>query len=132
MKTRAAAIVALLILGGCGQSEKAAGDGGQFAGLDGEVLKWRAEIVKTDALCQNPDQKCVDFAVNCKAERTVTADDKARGVTAHVVAAMDWSGWDPKLKQVQMASATAEFTKAGGAWSRAAHRPVNMSTCADQ
>ena len=132
MQTRAAAIVALLILGGCGQSAKPAGDGGQFAGLEAEILKWREEIVKSDLLCRTAGQKCVDFEVSCKAERTVTADDTAKGVTARVVAAMDWTGWDPKLKQSQMASATAEFTRARGAWTRTPHKPVNISTCADQ
>ena len=131
MKTRAAAIVALMMLGGCGQSAKPAASD-PFAGLDGEILKWRADIVKTDALCRNPEQKCVDFSVNCKAERTVTAAEKAAGVSVHVVTAMDWNGWDPKLKQTQMAAATAEFTKTKGAWTRAPHSPVNISTCADQ
>ena len=131
LKTRAAALAALLILGGCGQYQKTAAANDPFAGLDGEILKWRAEIVKTDALCQNAEQKCVDFSVNCKAERTVTDADKAKGVTAHVVAAMDWNGWDPKLKQAQMASAAAQFTKTGGAWSRSTHKPVNITTCAD-
>jgi hypothetical protein len=130
----AAAALAVLILGGCGGPQKGAADAaGQFAGLDGEILKWRAEIVKEGRLCQSQaeGQKCNAFEVACKAERTVTAADQAKGVTARVVAAIDWNGWDPKLKQAQAGSEVAEFTKTGPAWTRTVHRPVNMSTCAD-
>jgi hypothetical protein len=121
-------------LGGCGQGAKPAGAadaGGQFAGLDGEILKWRGEVVTSDRLCQNPAEKCQAFEVACKAERTVTAADQAKGITARVVAAMDWNGWDPKPKQAQAGSEAAEFAKAGAGWTRTPHAPVNMSTCAD-
>ena len=52
-------------------------------------------------------------------------------VTAKVVAAMDWNGWDPKLKQAQAGSEAALFTKARAGWTRAPHAPVNMTSCAD-
>ncbi len=129
-----AALLALLILGGCGGAPKGAGDaGGQFGGLDAEILKWRAEIVKSGRLCQSPTegQKCTGFEVACKAERTVTPADQAKGITARVVAAMDWNGWDPRLKQAQAGAEAAEFIKGGAGWTRAVHAPVNMSSCAD-
>lgn len=131
---RVAAIAALSILGSCSQAGQSGGAGpDKFAGLDGEILKWRMQIVATDPLCksQAEDQKCQSFEVACKAERTVTPDDRAKGITAHVVTAMTWNGWDPKLKQAQSGSRTAEFTKAAAGWTRADHAPVNMSSCAD-
>lgn len=129
-----AAVAALSILGGCGPAATTAADaGGQFAGLDGEILKWRAEIVKSGPLCQSAaeGQKCQGFEVACKAERTITPADRAAGVTAKLVAAMDWNGWDSKLKEAQAGSEAALFTKTGPAWTRAPHAPVNMSSCAD-
>jgi hypothetical protein len=131
---RLAAAAALLILGGCGPASTTATDpGGQFAGLDGEILKWRAEIVKSGRLCQGAaeGQKCQGFEVACKAERTITPADQAAGVTAKLVAAMDWDGWDSKLRQPQAGSEAALFTKTGSAWTRTPHAPVNMSSCAD-
>lgn len=133
MKTSAAAIAALLMLSGCSQAEKSSTGQDRFAGLDGAILKWRTDIVATDPLCksQADDQKCQSFEVACKAERTVTPADQAQGITAHVVTAMTWNGWDPKLKQPQSGSGAAEFTKAASGWTRAAHAPVNMESCAD-
>jgi hypothetical protein len=121
-----------LILGACNQSAKStAAD--KFAGLDGQILTWRQEILKGDKLCQSQaeGQKCEGFEVVCKAERAVTPDDQAKGVTAKVVAALNWNGFDPKFKQSQRATAAALFTRANGAWTRAEHPPVNLSTCAD-
>ena len=34
-----------------------------------------------------------------RAERALTADDQAKGVSARVVSAITFNGWDPKLKQ---------------------------------
>jgi hypothetical protein len=128
----AAAFAALLILGACSQADKSAGDD-KFAGLDGQILTWRQEILKGDKLCQSQaeGQKCEGFEVACKAERTITPDDRGKGVTAKVVAAMRWNGFDPKFKQSQPATATALFTRAKGAWTRAEHAPVNLGRCAD-
>ena len=128
----AAALAALLMLGACGQAEKSVG-GDKFAGLDKEILTWRQEILKNDKLCQSQveGQKCAAFEVTCKAERTITSDDQAKGVTAKVVAALNWNGFDQKFKQAQTGQATALFTNTKGAWTRAEHTSVNPSTCAD-
>lgn len=134
MTRRLAAVAALLFLGGCGPAATTTTDaGGQFAGLDGEILKWRAEIVKSGRLCQSSAEgrKCQGFEVACKAERTITPADRAAGVTAKLVAAMDWNGWDSKLKQAQAGSESVLFTKSGSSWAHAPHAPVNMSSCAD-
>jgi hypothetical protein len=129
---RAAALAALMMLGACSQADKAS-SGDKFAGLDGQVLAWRQEIVKTDKLCQSQaeGEKCTGFDVACKAERTITPEEAARGVTAKVVAALNWNGFDTKFKQAQTGSAVALFTNTKGAWSRAPHTSVNPSTCAD-
>ena len=128
----AAAIAALLLLGACNPPAKSTGDD-KFVGLDGQILSWRQDILKGDKLCQSQaeGQKCEGFEVICKAERTVTPEDQAKGVTAKVVAALNWNGFDPKFKQSQRATATALFTRTNGAWARVEHVPVNLSTCAD-
>ncbi|WP_372784463.1 hypothetical protein [Phenylobacterium sp.] len=138
MTTRAAALAALLILacaqGGCSQAAKTgAAATGKFAGLDGEILTWRKEIIAADPLCksQAEGQKCDSFDVACKAERTVTPEDQARGITARVVAAMTWNGFDTKFLHAQNGSRTAEFVKNASGWTRAEHKPVNMGSCAD-
>jgi hypothetical protein len=131
---RVAAMAALSILGACGQSAPS-GDqaAGKFAGLDNEILSWRKQIIAADPLCKGTaeDQKCQTFEVACKAERTVTPQDAAKGITARVVTAMTWNGFDPKLKQPQAGSRTSEFAKGPSGWARADHAPVNMSSCAD-
>jgi hypothetical protein len=129
---RAAALVALLILGGCNQAAKTGG-ADKFAGLDGEILKWRGEIIAGDPLCKSPaeGQKCDSFEVSCKAERTITPDDQAKGITARVVTAMTWNGFDAKFQHAQSGSRTAEFVKSGAGWTRGEHGPVNMGSCAD-
>jgi hypothetical protein len=108
-------------------------DTGKFAGLDGEILKWRQEIVATDPLCKSTvaDQKCESFEVACKAERTVTPEDQAKGVTGHVVAMITWNGFDPKFSHAQSGTSVAEFTKSAQGWSRASHKSVYMQNCGD-
>jgi hypothetical protein len=131
---RAAVVAALSILGACSQASQPSGQAtDKFAGLDGEILKWRMGILAEDALCKSQvaEQKCQSFEIACKAERTVTAQDAAKGVTAHVVAAMTWEGFDPKLKQAQSGARAAQFTKTAAGWTRADHAPVNLSSCAD-
>jgi ABC-type amino acid transport substrate-binding protein len=138
------ALAALLILAGalgaCSPGGQAAGGGGdagatpaKFAGLDGEILKWRGEIIAADPLCKqtSTDKKCQGFDVACKAERTVTADDTAKGVVARVVVSMTWTGFDPKFNQAQNGSRAAEFAKGASGWTRTDHKPVNMNTCGD-
>lgn len=131
---RAAALAALSVLGACSQSGSSGGQAAdKFAGLDNEILTWRKQIIAADPLCRatSEDQKCQSFEVACKAERTVTPADAAKGITARVVTAMTWNGFDPKLKQAQAGSRTSEFTKGPSGWTRADHAPVNMSSCAD-
>ena len=131
---RVAVIAALSMLAACSQSGSSGGQAvDKFTGLDNEILTWRKQIIAADPLCKGTaeDQKCQTFEVACKAERTVTAEDQAKGVTARVVTAMTWNGFDPKLKQPQAGSRTSEFTKGPTGWTRADHAPVNMSSCAD-
>ncbi|MBS0362541.1 MAG: hypothetical protein JSR98_14285 [Proteobacteria bacterium] len=150
MKTRVAAVAALLIgLGALDACSKggAGGAAGPVASADGsggpvtdlnaslkpEEAKWRTEIVASNPLCQQTgaDQKCKNFNVECKAERDLKADDAGKGVTNRVVAAMTFSGWDPKLKQSQDGTSTVEFVKTAAGWTHSDHPPVNLSTCAD-
>ena len=134
MTIRAAAIAALMMLGACSQGGgSAGGTQDKFAGLDGEILKWRTDIMATDPLCKSQvaDQKCESFEVACKAERTLTPEDQAKGGSARVVAAITWNGFDAKFQHAQSGSRTAEFDKSASGWTRTEHAPVNMSSCAD-
>jgi len=133
LKIPAAAVAALMILGACSPAAKTDAPADRFAGLDREILKWRGEIIAGNPLCASKaeGQKCVDFEITCKAERTVTPADQAKGITGRVVAAITWSGFDARFKQAQSGSQTTEFTKAASGWTRAEHAPVNMGTCAD-
>ena len=140
MKTPVAALAVLSILSaaltGCGPSggSGASGQAGdKFAGLDGEILKWRQEIIASDPLCKRTadDEKCQSFEVACKAERTVTPADQAKGVSARVVTMITWNGFDPKFNHPQSGVRTAEFTKTAAGWSRAPHGPVYMQSCGD-
>ena len=133
LKIGAVALAALMILGGCGPAGKGGGPSAQFAGLDGEILKWRGEIIARDPLCRSKveGQTCVDFEVACKAQRTVTPADQAKGVTGRVVAAISWNGFDDKFKQAQRGAKSAEFANSASGWTRTDHAPVSMSTCAD-
>jgi len=135
LTTRAAAFAALLMLGACSQGGAPAGapGGDKFAGLDGEILKWRQDILASDPLCRSTvaDQKCEKFEVACKAERVVTPTEQAQGVTAHVVAMITWDGFDPKFQHAQSGTKAAEFTKGPKGWTRADHGPVYMQTCGD-
>jgi hypothetical protein len=137
---RAAALAALLILGsalgGCGPSASSGGASpaaDKFAGLDGEILAWRKEIIAGDPLCKSQvaDQKCDSFEVACKAERTVTPDEQSKGVTGHVVTMLTWNGFDLKFQHAQSGTQVAEFTRTAQGWSRAKHGAVYMQNCGD-
>jgi hypothetical protein len=139
LKTLAAALAALMTsaaLGACspsGSDSAGGGEQGKFAGIDQQIQQWRKDIMASDALChsQAEGEKCAGFEVACKAEREVTPADQAAGVTAHVVAAMTWNGFDDKFKHAQSGMRAVEFTKGKTGWTRADHKPVNPSTCAD-
>jgi hypothetical protein len=113
--------------GGGGGDAAKPGEDPKFAGLDAQILQWRGEIDKTDPTCKAGG--CADYEVACKAERTMTAEDTAKGATAKVIAAMTFNAKaDPNARP---GSAFAEFTKSPSGWARAAAKPVNLSSCAD-
>ena len=135
---RAAALAALLSMGAAIGACSPSGHSGQagqdrFAGLDQQEQTWRQDIMAADPLCksQAEGEKCQGFEVTCKAERTVTAQDQAKGITARVVAAMTWNGFDPKFKHGQSGMRAAEFVKGPAGWTRSEHKPVNPESCAD-
>lgn len=130
-KVYAGMILGLLLLGGCsGQPKTGAGD--PYAGLDDAIRAWKTEVATADASCRAAPagSKCDQFEVSCKAQRTITPEDQAKGVSAKLVADMSWSGFDDKGAP-RPASAAALFTKANSAWARSAAKPVNPETCAD-
>jgi hypothetical protein len=138
LKTLAAVFAALMTtaaLGACSPSGSASGGGeqGKFTGLDQQEVRWRQDILAADPLCrsQAQDEKCQGFEVTCKAERDLTPADQANGVTARVVAAMTWNGFDPKFKHAQSGMRAAEFAKGKAGWTRGDHKPVNPESCAD-
>lgn len=126
-----AILVVALGLAACQPSQKSAEGGDPYAGLDGAIKTWHAQIKTTDSQCKDRPQgeQCQGFAVACKGEREVTPLETAQGMTAKVAVAMGWEGWDPKRSEYRSASSTAEFQKIGGAWKRVAIGPVNLSTC---
>ena len=129
------AIVALALgLAACqpGQNSAGAAQGGDpYAGLDGAIKTWHAEIKTNDAQCKDrPEgQQCQAFEVACKGEREITPDEAAKGVSAKVAVAMGWEGWDTQRAEYRPVSNTAEFQKVSGEWKRLATGPVNLSTC---
>lgn len=138
LKTLAAALAALMTtaaLSACSPSGPASGGGeqGKFAGFDQQEMKWRQDILADDPLCksQAEGEKCQGFEVTCKAERDLSAEDQANGVTARVVAAMTWNGFDAKFKHAQSGMRAAEFAKGKAGWTRTDHKPVNPESCAD-
>lgn len=124
-------IAGLLALGGCGQAAKtAANPDDKYAGLDEAILGWHAAIKAADAACKAKDGKgCQGFEVACKGEREIAPAEQAKGVSAKVVVAMSWEGWDEARAEYRLSSGFAEFNKVGGAWTRADAGPVNLSTC---
>ena len=131
MKTIGAVALGLLLLAGCSRQPKSEASD-PYAGLDQAILAWKADITAHDRSCRGrtPQQKCEMFEVSCKAQRVITPQEKAAGVTAKLVADMSWSGFDANGAP-QTASADALFEKVGGAWTRTPHKAVNPETCAD-
>lgn len=128
----AAALGATLLLAACGSGAGDAGSSDPYAGLDAQVLAWRTEIEANHPACATKveGKGCEAFEVTCKGAQEVTPEDNARGVTARVVAAMRFNGRTADGSSGKPGSAFAEFSKAGGQWTRAEAKPVNMSTCA--
>lgn len=129
----AAALLSLsLLLAACGSGGNAADSSDPYAGLDAQVLSWRTEIEASHPACaaKVEGKGCEGFEVTCKGAQEITAEEQAKGVTAQVVAAMRFSGRNPDGSSGKPGSAFAEFTKAGGQWTRTEAQPVNLSTCA--
>lgn len=129
-----AILIATLGLAACQPGQKSASGtqgGDPYAGLDGAIKTWHADIKAGDAQCKDrPEgQQCRAFEVACKGERKVTPQEAASGVSAKVAVAMGWEGWDPKRSEYRSASSAVEFQKVGGEWKRLAIGPVNLSTC---
>lgn len=129
----AAAILSLAVLGACSSGGDAASSGSgedpRFAGLDQQILAWRTDIEASNPACatKTDGTGCESFQVTCKAERTITPEEQAKGVTAKLVAAMTFTG---KGVDGKPGSAFAEFAKAGETWTRTETSSVNLSTCA--
>lgn len=106
--------------------------GDRFAGLDGAIRAWRADLLASHPACGDKSQGkgCQDFEVGCKGELAPTPADRAEGVTARVVTAMTFNGWDPGRGGYSPASAFAEFRRTGEGWSRRETAPVNLASCA--
>lgn len=134
IKLSTAISVLALGLAACQPGQNSAGGaqgGDPYAGLDGAIKTWHADIKTTDAQCKDrPEgQQCQAFEVACKGMREITPDETAKGVSAKVAVAMGWEGWDAVRAEFRSASSTAEFQKVGGEWKRLATGPVNLSTC---
>lgn len=129
----AAAILSLAVLGACSSGGDTAASGSgedpRFAGLDQQILAWRTDIEAANPVCatKTDGAGCESFQVTCKAERTITPEDQAKGVTAKLVAAMTFTG---KGVDGKPGSAFAEFAKAGDTWTRTETGSVNLTSCA--
>ena len=121
-----------LALGGCGEAGKSASAGqDQYAGLKEAIAAWHGSIKATNAECKaKPDGAgCQGFEVACKGAREIDPAEQAKGVSAKVVVAMSWEGWDPARAEFRSESGFAEFNKVDGTWTRTETGPVNLSTC---
>jgi hypothetical protein len=132
IKTSAALMLGLLLLGGCSGPPKSSASNDPYAGLDDAIRNWKTAVAATDVSCKRAPagSKCEMFDISCKAQRTITPDDQAKGVTAKLVADMSWSGYDDKGAPTP-ASAAALFSKAKGVWTRAETQAVDPVGCAD-
>ena len=133
MRTPAILVASLFLLTACSQAGANANDpANPYSGLEPEILKWRTDIEASHPACQSKiDGKgCEAFEVTCKGAETLTAADQKNGVTAKLVAAMDFSGRMADGSTGKAGSAFAEFSKTGGAWVRSEATPVNPKTCA--
>ena len=132
-KRAAPVLLALLMLGACSGSQQPGAPGDdKFAGLDGEITAWRADLLKTTKACaEAPSGKaCEIFEVACKGELPITSAETAKGVTAKVVVAMTFNGWEPRTEEFKPTSAFARFARGKSGWTRSETAPVNLSTCA--
>ena len=128
----AVAALALLTLTACSQGGGKAASNDPYAGLDTQILDWRNTIEASHSACaaKVEGKGCQDFQVMCKGAQEISPGEAAKGVTAKVVAAMTFAGRNPDGSAGKAGSAFAQFSKTGGAWTRAESKPVNMQTCA--
>jgi len=124
-----AGLAVLLLVAGCSQAVKSTDP---YAGLDAAIRAWKTTLAASEISCKRapPGERCDTFEVACKAQRAITPQEQASGVSAKLVADMTWSGFDDKGAP-QPASAVALFEKANGAWARSPAKPVNPDSCAD-
>ncbi|WP_340644064.1 hypothetical protein [Phenylobacterium sp.] len=121
-------LAAAALLASCSPKAKSGAEA-KYDGLDEAILAWRQQIVTTDTACTAKADGCQSFEVRCKGEREIAATDQAKGVTAKLVVAMRWEGWEEVRSEYRPVSGFSEFTKVDGDWLRAATAPVNLSTC---
>lgn len=121
-------LAAAAVLASCSPKAKTGAEV-KYAGLDQAILAWRQQIVTTDRACTAKADGCQSFEVGCKGEREITPSDQAKGVTAKLVVAMSWEGWDANRSEYHAESGFSEFTKVAGAWLRKSTGPVNLSSC---
>lgn len=132
IKPAFAGLALTLLLAACSQGGGDSAGQGAYAGLEKEILDWRADLEAHHVACQNKvDGKgCESFEVTCKAAQEIGQDEIAKGVTAKVVAAMRFNGRNADGSSGKPGSAFALFSKTGDAWTRTESKPVNMSSCA--
>ena len=128
MRTAALLAASLFLLAACSQGGTKSDTSDPNAGLDPEIVAWHTDLEAGHVACRTKieGRGCDSFEVTCKAMQEITPDETAKGVTAQVVAAMSFNG----RSGGQPGSAFALFSKAGGKWTRAEAKPVNMRTCA--
>jgi len=128
----AAAFCGLFLAACSPAANKTAASDDPNAGLDTQILEWRTALETTHSACANKveGKGCDSFQVTCKAMQEITPDEKAKGITAQVVASMSFNGRTADGASGKPGSAFALFSKAGGTWTRTEAPPVNMTTCA--
>ena len=129
----AGALCALLLLTACSQAgANSDNPNDPYSGLPPQILAWRTDIEAHHPACQSKvgGKGCESFEVTCKGAENLTAADTAKGVTAKIVAAMEFSAKTTDGSTGKAGSAFAEFSKAGGQWTRTETKPVNPQTCA--
>ncbi len=121
---------ALFMLAACGESP-APQASDPYSGLAPEILAWRTDLEASHPACtaKVEGKGCESFEVTCKGAKGLTKSDRAGGMSAKVVAAMVFQGRGGPGGG-KPGSAFAEFSKAGGQWTRAENGPVNLTTCA--
>ncbi|MBW8813566.1 MAG: hypothetical protein JF588_09085 [Caulobacterales bacterium] len=122
----------LLPLAACSQGGQKPAAGDLNAELQPQMLAWRTALEANHVACKTKvDGKgCESFEVTCKAAQDISPEEKAKGVTAQVIAAMTFNGRTADGSSGKPGSAFAQFTKTGDSWTRTEAKPVNMSTCA--